>query len=120
MGWLKGGCTQAIVRPPHKKDAPLPSFLRPPSQAEFVMHAPANIAATITPQHMMLNRNALFAKVSATVDSENGRQLGMHLPPCPAARCPSGPFPAMRCPNMDSGASYVNNADVVMSATHSA
>lgn len=24
--------------------------------------APANVAATITPQHMMLNRNALFAK----------------------------------------------------------
>eukprot|EP00882_Tetradesmus_deserticola_P020082 GHRQ01021640.1.p1 GENE.GHRQ01021640.1~~GHRQ01021640.1.p1 ORF type:complete len:325 (+),score=165.60 GHRQ01021640.1:265-1239(+) len=30
--------------------------------AEFVAGAPANIAATITPQHMLLNRNALFAK----------------------------------------------------------
>lgn len=30
--------------------------------AEFVAAAPANIAATITPQHMLLNRNALFAK----------------------------------------------------------
>jgi hypothetical protein len=29
--------------------------------AEFVAAAPANIAATITPQHMLLNRNALFA-----------------------------------------------------------
>jgi len=28
--------------------------------AEFVAEAPANIAATITPQHLMLNRNALF------------------------------------------------------------
>jgi len=28
--------------------------------AEFVADAPANIAATITPQHLMLNRNALF------------------------------------------------------------
>jgi dihydroorotase len=30
--------------------------------AEFVASAPANIAATITPQHMLLNRNALFSK----------------------------------------------------------
>ncbi|KAF6257727.1 dihydroorotase [Scenedesmus sp. NREL 46B-D3] len=30
--------------------------------AEFVASAPANVAATITPQHMLLNRNALFAK----------------------------------------------------------
>ncbi|EFJ50009.1 hypothetical protein VOLCADRAFT_120698 [Volvox carteri f. nagariensis] len=30
--------------------------------AEFVSSAPANVAATITPQHMLLNRNALFAK----------------------------------------------------------
>jgi dihydroorotase len=29
--------------------------------AAFVAAAPANIAATITPQHMLLNRNALFA-----------------------------------------------------------
>jgi dihydroorotase len=29
--------------------------------AEFVAAAPANIAASITPQHMLLNRNALFA-----------------------------------------------------------
>lgn len=28
--------------------------------AEFVADAPANVAATITPQHLMLNRNALF------------------------------------------------------------
>lgn len=28
--------------------------------AEFVAGAPANVAATITPQHMLLNRNALF------------------------------------------------------------
>ncbi len=28
--------------------------------AEFVARAPANVAATITPQHMLLNRNALF------------------------------------------------------------
>lgn len=28
--------------------------------AEFVAAAPANVAATITPQHMLLNRNALF------------------------------------------------------------
>lgn len=28
--------------------------------AEFVAQAPPNVAATITPQHMMLNRNALF------------------------------------------------------------
>ena len=28
--------------------------------AEFVAQAPLNVAATITPQHMMLNRNALF------------------------------------------------------------
>jgi dihydroorotase len=33
--------------------------------AAFVASAPANIAATITPQHMLLNRNALFA-VSGT------------------------------------------------------
>ncbi len=31
-------------------------------QAEFVASAPANVAASITPQHMLLNRNALFAK----------------------------------------------------------
>lgn len=30
--------------------------------AEFVASAPSNVAASITPQHMMLNRNALFAK----------------------------------------------------------
>ncbi|KAF5831142.1 dihydroorotase [Dunaliella salina] len=30
--------------------------------AEFVASAPPNIAATVTPQHMLLNRNALFAK----------------------------------------------------------
>jgi len=30
--------------------------------AEFVAAAPPNIAATVTPQHMLLNRNALFAK----------------------------------------------------------
>jgi len=29
--------------------------------AEFVRDAPANVAATVTPQHLMLNRNALFA-----------------------------------------------------------
>jgi dihydroorotase len=28
--------------------------------AEFVANAPANVGATITPQHLMLNRNALF------------------------------------------------------------
>jgi len=28
--------------------------------AEFVAGAPANVAATVTPQHLMLNRNALF------------------------------------------------------------
>ena len=28
--------------------------------AEFVAAAPANVAATVTPQHMLLNRNALF------------------------------------------------------------
>ncbi|WP_260483254.1 dihydroorotase [Sphingomicrobium flavum] len=28
--------------------------------ADFVMAAPANVAATITPQHLVLNRNALF------------------------------------------------------------
>jgi dihydroorotase len=28
--------------------------------AEFVLGAPANVAATVTPQHMLLNRNALF------------------------------------------------------------
>lgn len=30
--------------------------------AEFVAAAPANVAASITPQHMLLNRNALFVK----------------------------------------------------------
>ncbi|WP_227817776.1 dihydroorotase [Nitrogeniibacter aestuarii] len=29
--------------------------------AQFVAEAPANIAATITPQHLLLNRNAIFA-----------------------------------------------------------
>jgi len=29
--------------------------------ADFVADAPANVAATITPQHLVLNRNALFA-----------------------------------------------------------
>jgi dihydroorotase len=29
--------------------------------ADFVAEAPANVAATITPQHLILNRNALFA-----------------------------------------------------------
>ena len=29
--------------------------------AEFVLGAPANVAATITPQHLLYNRNALFA-----------------------------------------------------------
>lgn len=33
--------------------------------AEFVAAGPSNLAATITPQHMLLNRNALFVKVSA-------------------------------------------------------
>jgi dihydroorotase len=28
--------------------------------AEFVARAPANVAASITPQHILLNRNALF------------------------------------------------------------
>jgi dihydroorotase len=28
--------------------------------AEFVTHAPANVAATITPQHLLYNRNAIF------------------------------------------------------------
>lgn len=30
--------------------------------AEFVARAPDNVAATVTPQHMLLNRNALFVK----------------------------------------------------------
>ncbi|GFR45153.1 hypothetical protein Agub_g6536 [Astrephomene gubernaculifera] len=30
--------------------------------AEFVASAPSNVAASITPQHMLMNRNALFAK----------------------------------------------------------
>lgn len=30
--------------------------------AEFVAQGPANVAATVTPQHMLLNRNALFVK----------------------------------------------------------
>lgn len=30
--------------------------------ASFVESAPANVAATVTPQHMLLNRNALFVK----------------------------------------------------------
>ncbi|KAI8463663.1 MAG: dihydroorotase, homodimeric type [Monoraphidium minutum] len=30
--------------------------------AEFVAAAPPNVAATVTPQHMLLNRNALFVK----------------------------------------------------------
>jgi len=29
--------------------------------ADFIAEAPANVAATITPQHLILNRNALFA-----------------------------------------------------------
>lgn len=29
--------------------------------ADLVMHGPENLAATITPQHLLLNRNALFA-----------------------------------------------------------
>ena len=29
--------------------------------AEFVMSAPANVAATITPHHLLMNRNAMFA-----------------------------------------------------------
>lgn len=29
--------------------------------AHFVAGAPANVAASVTPQHMLLNRNALFA-----------------------------------------------------------
>ena len=29
--------------------------------AVFVEHAPANVAATITPQHLLMNRNAIFA-----------------------------------------------------------
>ena len=28
--------------------------------AEFVASAPSNVAATVTPQHMLYNRNALF------------------------------------------------------------
>ncbi len=28
--------------------------------AEFVAAAPGNVAASVTPQHMLLNRNALF------------------------------------------------------------
>lgn len=28
--------------------------------AEFVASAPANVAASVTPQHMLMNRNALF------------------------------------------------------------
>ena len=28
--------------------------------ADFVASAPANVAASVTPQHMLLNRNALF------------------------------------------------------------
>ncbi|MEW5311978.1 MAG: hypothetical protein WDW38_003644 [Sanguina aurantia] len=32
------------------------------SSAEFVASAPSNVAATITPQHMLLNRNAMFVK----------------------------------------------------------
>jgi dihydroorotase len=30
--------------------------------AEFVAAGPVNLAATVTPQHMLLNRNALFVK----------------------------------------------------------
>jgi dihydroorotase len=29
--------------------------------SEFVMNAPANVAATITPHHLLMNRNAMFA-----------------------------------------------------------
>ena len=30
--------------------------------AEWVLSSPDNVAASVTPQHMLLNRNALFAK----------------------------------------------------------
>ena len=30
--------------------------------ADFVMSAPSHVAASVTPQHMLLNRNALFVK----------------------------------------------------------
>jgi dihydroorotase len=31
---------------------------------EFIFHAPANVAATITPQHLLYNRNALFQVIT--------------------------------------------------------
>lgn len=39
--------------------------------AEYVAAAPNNIAASVTPQHMLLNRNALFA-VSQQTTSKTG------------------------------------------------
>ena len=39
---------------------PVMSFLVYTGKVEFVMSTPDNVAATITPQHITLNRNALF------------------------------------------------------------
>jgi dihydroorotase len=39
--------------------------------AEFVAEAPPNVAATITPQHILLNRNALFVVRSPWKEKED-------------------------------------------------
>lgn len=41
---------------------------------EFVAAAPGNVAASVTPQHMLLNRNALFA-----VGAEEGAGVPSHM-----------------------------------------
>ncbi len=91
--------------------APLASCLTPwrppaprthPAQdaAEFVAGAPANVAASVTPQHMLLNRNALFVKglrphnyclpiLKREKHSEEGTCEGLFFVSPEAARCPS-------------------------------
>jgi dihydroorotase len=52
--------------------------------AEFVAGAPPNVAATITPQHILLNRNALFlvrapliqGKLAGRLSWRKGRRKG--------------------------------------------
>jgi dihydroorotase len=46
----------------------------------FVAGAPANVAASVTPQHMLLNRNALFAVSGVHVSA----CMGVGGFPCPA------------------------------------
>jgi dihydroorotase len=50
---------------------------------EFVTNAPSNVAATITPQHLLYNRNSLFQVACSVFRGRKTAEVVLILPPLP-------------------------------------